>query len=109
MAFIEKQLPRVTNTRTTQFAFKKDNMKRSCRRMRRAQLHVAKTRGLSHLSCPVISCSLQGLVYMQKSTWIRAAVLLVAVTQIAAYNTGLGSGFGVFFLLECKLGLAFPN
>lgn len=46
-------------------------------------------RGLSHLSRSVIPRSLQGLVYMQKSTWIRAAVLLVAVARIVAYNTGV--------------------
>lgn len=48
---------------------------------------------------------------MQKSTWLRAAVLLVAVALTVPYNTGvgLGSWFGVFFLLECKVGLAFSE
>lgn len=59
------------------------------RKVRRAQLCVAKTRALSHLSRSVISCRLQGLVYMQKNTWIRAAVLPVAAAQIVAYITGV--------------------
>lgn len=54
--------------------------------------------------------ALQGFVYMQESTWIRAAALLVAVAQTVAYNTevwvlfwgafpsGVQTGFGFFYL-----------